>query len=115
MAALGLEEMNNRPGNEWGTGLSAVLRRKNLEERKEEEKRRILLEQARREEEKKAKRERKEAESERWKLRKLIVEGNDLNIWKDPLQDTFPEQSWDLRRVIDVQSKLFNLVATPAR
>ncbi|PVF93440.1 hypothetical protein CPB86DRAFT_109321 [Serendipita vermifera] len=103
MAALGLKEGDqNRPG-EWGTGLSAIARQKNLEEKREEVKRQFLLEQAKKEEEKKARRERKDAESEKWKFRKLVVEGNDLNIWKDPLHDTFPEQSWDLRRVIEVQ------------
>jgi len=106
MSALGMEEDGNRPGNEWGTGLSAVTKQRNLEERREEEKRRVLLEQARRDGEKKAKRERKEQESEKWKTRKMIVEGHDLNLWRDHLHDAFPEQSWDLRRVVEVQSEL---------
>lgn len=110
MAALGMEE--NRPGSEWGTGLSAVSGKTTLEQRKEEEKKRILLEHAQKEAEKKAKRERKDAASEKWKFRKMIVEGHDLNIWKDPVHDTFPEQSWDLRRVVEVQSEwLFPLGA----
>lgn len=105
MAALGMDQ--NRPGSEWGTGLSAVTGKQTLEERKEEEKRKILLEQARKEDEKRAKRERKDQEAEKWKSRKIIVEGHDLNIWKDQLHDTFPEQSWDLRRVVEVQSMTF--------
>jgi hypothetical protein len=105
MAAIGMDE--NRLGSEWGTGLSAASGAKTLEERREDEKRRILLEQARKEEEKKAKRERKDQEAEKWKIRKMIVEGHDLNIWKDPAHDTFPEQSWDLRRVVEVQSTSF--------
>lgn len=105
MAAVGLDDEQNRPGNEWGTGLSAVTKQRNLEERKEEEKRRILLEQARKDGEKRAKRERREQESEKWKYRKMIVEGHDLNLWRDHLHDAFPEQSWDLRRVVEVQSK----------
>jgi hypothetical protein len=104
MAAQGLKEGDqNKPG-EWGTGLSAVARQKNIEEKREEVKRQFLLEQARKEDEKRVKRERKDQESEKWKFRKLVVEGNDLNIWKDPLHDSFPEQSWDLRRVMEVQS-----------
>lgn len=103
MSALGMDDEQNRPGNEWGTGLSAVTKQRNLEERKEEEKRRILLEQARKESEKRAKREKREQESEKWKYRKMIVEGHDLNLWRDHLHDAFPEQSWDLRRVVEVQ------------
>ncbi len=105
MAALGMEDDRNRPGSEWGTGLSAVTKQRNLEEKREEEKRRILLEQARRESAKKTKRERREQESEKWKYRKMIVEGHDLNLWRDHIHDAFPEQSWDLRRVVEVQSK----------
>ncbi|KAG9054158.1 hypothetical protein FS842_005927 [Serendipita sp. 407] len=103
MAAIGMEGGKNQPGNEWGTGLSAVTKQKNLEQRREEEKRRILLELAKKEEEKRKRRERKEQEAEKWKFRKMVVEGHDLNIWRDPVHDTFPEQSWDLRRVIEVQ------------
>lgn len=105
MAALRMDE--TRPGNGWGTGLSAASGAKTLDERREDEKRRILLEQAKKEEEKKAKRERKDQEADKWKFRKMIVEGHDLNIWKDPVHDTFPEQSWDLRRVVEVQSTSF--------
>jgi hypothetical protein len=105
MSALDMDDEQNRPGNEWGTGLSAVTKRRNLEERREEERRRVLLEQARRDEEKKKKRERKEQESEKWKYCKIIVEGHDLNLWRDHLHDAFPEQSWDLRRVVEVKSE----------
>ncbi|KAG8836300.1 hypothetical protein FRC17_007451, partial [Serendipita sp. 399] len=103
MAAIGMEGGKNLPGNEWGTGLSAVTKQKNLEQRREEEKRRILMELAKKEEEKRKRRERKEQEAEKWKYRKMVIEGHDLNIWRDPVHDTFPEQSWDLRRVIEVQ------------
>lgn len=101
MAAVGIDDKDK--AGEWGTGLSAVTKQKNLEQRREEEKRRLLLEQARKQEERRRKRERKEQESEKWKVRKMIVEGHDLNIWRDPVHDTFPEQSWDLRRAIEVQ------------
>ena len=103
MAAVGMDSKDK--SGDWGTGLSAVTKQRNLEQRREEEKRRLLLEQARKEEERRRKRERKEQESEKWKVRKMIVEGHDLNIWRDPAHDTFPEQSWDLRRVIEVQSE----------
>jgi hypothetical protein len=112
MSALGMDEDQNRPGNEWGTGLSAATKQRNLEEKKEDERRRVLLEQARRDEEKKKKRERKEQESEKWKYRKMIVEGHDLNLWRDHLHDEFPEQSWDLRRVVEVKSE-YTLWSSP--
>lgn len=69
--------------------------------REHEEKRRKLLQKAEREDAKRQKRETKEAAMERWKERLAIVEGHQLNLWKNR-GDDYPEQSWDLRRVVEV-------------
>ena len=66
-----------------------------------EEKRRKLYQKAEREDAKRQKRETKEAAMERWKERLAIVEGHQLNLWKNR-GDDYPEQSWDLRRVVEV-------------
>jgi hypothetical protein len=66
-----------------------------------EEKRRELLHKAEREETKRQKREIKEAATERWKERLAIVEGHQLNVWKNR-EDGYPEQSWDLRRAVEL-------------
>jgi hypothetical protein len=69
--------------------------------REHEEKRRKLLQKAGREETKRQEREIKEAATERWKERLAIVEGYQLNVWKNR-DDEYPEQNWDLRRVVEV-------------
>jgi len=69
--------------------------------REHEEKRRKLLHKAEREDTKRQKRELKEVAMERWKERLAIVEGHQLNLWKNR-DDEYPEQSWDLRRVVEV-------------
>ena len=69
--------------------------------REHEEKRRKLLQKAEREDAKRQKRETKESAMERWKERLAIVEGHQLNLWKNR-GDDYPEQSWDLRRVVEV-------------
>src|SRR5258706_5397390 len=69
--------------------------------REHEEKRRKLLQKAEREDAKRQKRETKEATMERWKERLAIVDGHQLNLWKNR-GDDYPEQSWDLRRVVEV-------------
>jgi hypothetical protein len=69
--------------------------------REHEEKRRKLLQKAEREDAKRQKREIKEAAMERWKQRLAIIEGHQLNLWKNR-DDDYPEQSWDLRRVVEV-------------
>jgi hypothetical protein len=83
---------------------SIILPWKNTPEaraREHEKKRRKLLQKVEQEEMKRQKREIKEAATERWKGRLAIVEGHQLNVWKDR-DDGHPEQSWDLRRAIDV-------------
>lgn len=83
---------------------SAVLPWKDTPEaraKEHEEKRRKLLQKAEREDAKRQKRETKEATMERWKERLAIVEGHQLNLWKNR-GDDYPEQSWDLRRVVEV-------------
>ena len=69
--------------------------------RAHEEKRRKVMQKVEREHAKKQKRETKEAAMERWKQRLAIVEGHQLNLWKNR-GDDYPEQSWDLRRVVEV-------------
>lgn len=66
-----------------------------------EERRRKLLQKVEQEEMKRQKREIKEAATERWKGRLAIIEGHQLNVWKNR-DDDYPEQSWDLRRAIEV-------------
>jgi hypothetical protein len=70
-----------------------------------EEKRRKLLQKAEREDAKRQKRETKEAAMERWKQRLAIVEGHQLSLWKNR-GDDYPEQSWDLRRVVEISGVL---------
>ena len=83
---------------------SIILPWKNTSEaraREREKKRRKLLQKVEQEEMKRQKREIKEAATEKWKGRLAIVEGHRLNVWKDR-DDDHPEQSWDLRRAIEV-------------
>lgn len=82
----------------------SILSRKDTAEaraRDHEEKRRKLMQKYEQEEVKRQKREVKEAAMERWKERLAIVEGHQLNVWKNR-DDDYPEQSWDLRRVVEV-------------
>ena len=69
--------------------------------RDREEKRRKLLRKAEQEDAKRQKREVKEAAMERWKERLAVVERHQLNVWKNR-DDDYPEQSWDLRRVVEL-------------
>lgn len=69
--------------------------------RDREEKRRKILQKAEQEDTKRQKREIREAAMERWKERLAIVEGCQLNVWKNR-DDDYPEQSWDLRRAVEV-------------
>ena len=69
--------------------------------REHEKKRRKLLQKIEREEMKRQKLEIKEDATERWKERLAIVEGHQLNVWKNR-DDDYPEQSWDLRRAVEV-------------
>ena len=66
-----------------------------------ETRRRKLVQTAEQEETKRQKREVKEAAMETWMERLVIVEGHQLNVWKNR-DDDHPEQSWDLRRVVEV-------------
>ena len=66
-----------------------------------EKRRRKLLQKVEQEEMRRQKREIKEAATERWKGRLAIIEGHQLNVWKNR-DDDYPEQSWDLRRAIEV-------------
>ncbi len=66
-----------------------------------EKRRRKLLQKVEHEEMKRQKRENKETATERWKGRLAIVQGHHLNVWKNR-DDGYPEQSWDLRRAIEV-------------
>lgn len=69
--------------------------------REHDEKRRKLLQMTEREEAKRQQREIKDAAMEKWKNRLAIVEGHQLNVWKNR-DDDYPEQSWDLRRVVEL-------------
>jgi len=69
--------------------------------REHEKKRRELLQKVEQAETKRENREIKEAATERWKERLAIVEGHQLNVWKNR-NDDHPEQSWDLRCAIEV-------------
>jgi hypothetical protein len=83
---------------------SIILPWKNTPEaraREHEKKRRKLLQKVQRAEMKRQKRETKEAAAERWEGRLAIVEGHQLNVWKKR-DDDHPEQTWDLRRAIEV-------------
>ena len=86
------------------TAASIILPWKNTLEahaRGHEKRRRKLLQKVEQEEMKRQKHEIKEAATERWKGRLAIVEGHQLNVWKNR-DDDAPEQSWDLRRAIEV-------------
>lgn len=86
------------------TAASIILPWKNTLEahaRGHEKRRRKLLQNVEQEEMKRQKREIKEAATERWKGRLVIVEGHQLDVWKNR-NDDYPEQSWDLRRAIEV-------------
>ena len=69
--------------------------------REHETRRRKVLQKAEQEEMKRQKREIKEAAMERWMERLAIVQGHQLNVWKNR-GDNNPEQSWDLRSVVEV-------------
>ena len=87
-----------------GAAASMILGWKNTPDaraKEHEEKRRKLLQKAEQEETKRQQREIKEAATEKWKERLAIVEGHQLNVWKNR-DDDYPEQSWDLRRAVEV-------------
>jgi len=91
-------------GGSRGAVASTVLPWKDTPEaraKEHEEKRRKLVQKTEREEMKRQKREIKEVAMERWKERLAIVDGHQLNLWKNR-DDDYPEQSWDLRRVVEV-------------
>lgn len=69
--------------------------------RENEKRRRKLLQRAEQEEKKRQQREIEDNTTERWAERLVIIEGHHLNVWKNR-DDDFPEQSWDLRRVVEV-------------
>ena len=71
--------------------------------REHEKKRRKLLQMAEREEAKRHQRESKEAVMGQWEKRLAIVEGHQLDVWRNR-KDDLPEQSWDLRRAVEVSS-----------
>ena len=69
--------------------------------RENEKRRRKLLQRAEQEEKKRQQREIEDNAMERWVERLVIIEGHHLNVWKNRGDDS-PEQSWDLRRVVEV-------------
>jgi len=69
--------------------------------REHEKKRRKLLRKIEQQETKRQEREIKEASTERWQERLAIVEGHQLSVWKNR-DDDRPEQSWDLRRAVEI-------------
>ncbi len=83
---------------------STLLSWKNTPEaraRENEKRRRKLLQRAEQEEKKRQQREIEENAMGRWVERLVIIEGHHLNVWKNRGDDS-PEQSWDLRRVVEV-------------
>jgi hypothetical protein len=96
-----VDETREEPRN---TAVLMTLPWKNtLEARAKEhvKRRRKLLQKAEQEETKRQQREIEETAMERWVERLAIIEGYQLKVWKNR-EDDYPEQSWDLRRVIDV-------------
>ena len=69
--------------------------------RENEKRRRKVLQRAEQEEKKREQREGEENAAEMWVERLVIIEGHRLNVWKNRDDDS-PEQSWDLRRVVEV-------------
>jgi len=69
--------------------------------REHEKRRRKLLLKVEQEETKRQQREIEETAMEHWVERLAIIEGHQLNVWKNR-DDDHPEQSWDLRRVVKV-------------
>jgi hypothetical protein len=69
--------------------------------REHEKRRRKLLQRAEQEETKRQQREIEGTAMGNWVERLVIIEGQQLNVWKNR-EDDYPEQSWDLRRVVDV-------------
>ena len=69
--------------------------------REHEKRRRKVLQRAEQEVTKRQQREIEGTAIERWVKRLVIIEGQCLNVWKNR-EDDYPEQTWDLRRVVDV-------------
>ena len=69
--------------------------------REHAKRRRKVLQKVEQVETKRQQREIEETETGRWVERLVIIEGQQLNVWKHR-EDDYPEQSWDLRTVVEV-------------
>ena len=96
-----VEEAREEPRSSAALTLLSWKNTPEARARENEKRRRKVLQMAEQEKKKREQREIEDNATEMWVERLVIIEGHRLNVWKNR-DDGSPEQSWDLRRVVEV-------------